>query len=162
MYVAYRPVGGAEDETPEAQEFVFIPGKCSNFDAESIESETGWTWDEFLMYLQKGSIKARRALLWILLRRVHRSIRFKDVRFTPAEVTVEYDAAELEETRRSVEDAPEQPGVDKQPLLDYLAGEIEKARPAPDGSGKAPELLGADSTGLPSHKSALVPSSNAS
>lgn len=154
MYITYRPVGDGEP-----QEFVFLPGKTPTFDSEAIERVTEWTWDEFMTNLQKGSLKARRALLWILLRRQHRGIQFKDVSFTPDEVNVEYDVFELTQLRRDIEDSPRS-DEEKEPFLAYVDREIEKARPAPDESGKAPELINGDVTGLPSHRSALVQSNS--
>jgi hypothetical protein len=154
MYLTYRPVGD-----PEPQEFVFIPGKTNSFDSEAIENVTEWTWEEFLANLQKGSMKARRALLWVMLRRIHRGLRFKDVSCTPDEVKVEYDVYELTELRQNIEDS-NRSDEEKEPYLAYVDQEIAKARPAPDESGKAPELYVADGTGLPSHSSALVRSNN--
>lgn len=151
MYVVYKPTG---DEEP--QEWVFVPDDFNSFDAEAIETATGWSWDEFLMQLQKGSVRARRALLWVLLRQVHRGLQLKDVRFTPRELKVEYDIEELTAMKQDIIEAPDVPGTPKEPTLNYLDGQIAKARPAPGGEGKAQELPSVGSTPLPSHKSALT------
>lgn len=142
MYVTYHPAG-----SEEPTEFTFIPGKMNNFDAETIETATGWSWDEFLMNLQKGSVKARRTLLWILLRQQHRGLKLNDVRITPDEVKVEMDAGELSRLRDDIEQAPDQLGVDKDAVLAAIAIEIGKARPAPEG--KAQLVIEGESTSSP-------------
>src|SRR5690348_10855217 len=111
MYLTYKPEGS------DPQEFVFNPDDFSAFDAEAVESSTGWTWDEFLLHLRKGSVKARRTLLWTFLRRVHRGLHLRDVQFKNSEVKLEYDQDEMREILHSVEEAPDQPGVDKELLL---------------------------------------------
>lgn len=133
MYLTYKPEG-----SEEAQEFVFIPEETNTFDSEAIESATGWTWEEFLMNLRKGSTKARRVLLWVSLRRVHRGLQLRDVNFQQKEVKLEYDVNEMEQLREGVVEAPDQPGIDKGLILAAMDAEIEKARPAPEGPGKAP------------------------
>jgi hypothetical protein len=131
MYLTYQPEGN------EPEEFIFNPNDFNTFDSEAVESATGWTWDEFLMNLRKGSVKARRTLLWTFLRRVHRGLQLRDVQFKNSEVKLEYDQEEMREIVQSVKEAPEQPGVDKETLLAGLEHEIAKARPAPGGEGKA-------------------------
>lgn len=152
MYLTYKPSGGEG----ESQEFIFIPGQCDNFDSEAIENATAWTWEEFLMNLRKGSVKARRALLWILLRRVHRGLQLRDVHFKNSEVELEYDKNEMQDLINGFRDQPEQPGMDKGSILEMMELEVQKARPAPDAEGKGQELIVAEGTPLPSHKSALT------
>lgn len=133
MYLTYKPEG-----SPEEQEFIFIPEDTNTFDSEAIESATNWTWEEFLMNLRKGSTRARRVLLWVCLRRVHRGLQLRDVNFSQKEVTLEYDKEEMKTLRQGVSEAPDQPGMDKDLILAAMDAEIEKARPAPGGEGKAP------------------------
>jgi hypothetical protein len=134
MYLTYKPEG-----SEEAQEFVFIPEDTNTFDSEAIESATGWTWEEFLMNLRKGSTKARRVLLWICTRRVHRGLQLRDVQFKQSEVKLEYDVNEMKQLREGVLESPDQPGIDKDLILAAMDAEIGKARPGPEGEGKAPE-----------------------
>lgn len=157
MYLTYCPEGN-----DEPQEFVFNPDNINTFDAEAIESATAWTWEEFMMNLRKGSVKARRVLLWVFLRRVHRGLQLRDVNFKNKEVKLEFDASEMATLMDAVKESPDQPGVDKESILDAMEAERVKARPAPDESGKAPELISGDGTPLPSHKSASVLSTSAS
>lgn len=134
MYLTYQPEG-----SEEPQEFTFIPDDTNTFDSEAIESATSWTWEEFLMNLRKGSTKARRVLLWVCLRRVHRGLQLRDVSFQQKEVKLEYDVNEMVQLREGVLESPDQPGIDKALILAAMDAEIEKARPAPGGEGKAPE-----------------------
>jgi hypothetical protein len=150
MYVTYMPDEG------DKQEFIFNPNDINNFDAESIESVTGWDWDEFYMHLQKGSTKARRALLWVLLRAQHRGLQFRDVQFKKKQLEVEYDKSEVQELIDNINASPERPDVDRQAILDQLDREMEKAREVPDMEGKAHVEIAAGLIALPSHKSAAI------
>lgn len=154
MYVTYTPAEG------DKQEFIFNPNDINNFDAESIESVTGWDWDEFYMHLQKGSTKARRALLWVLLRAQHRGLQFRDVHFTKKQVEVEYDKAEIREIMENIRNAPDRPEVNKEATLEQFEQELEKAREVPDLEGKAHVEIAGGLIALPSHKSAVTLSSS--
>lgn len=147
MLLTYTPADGDE------QVFEFKPDDMLNHEAEAIEKRTDWTWDEFLVNLQKGSTLARRALLWTFLRRVHHTLRFEDVKFSRKELRLDYDLGELAEMREAVEKAPETPGVSKEAMLAALDAEMAKALPDP---GKARGNSDDASTSTRSRKSELT------
>lgn len=90
MHVTYRP----EDGGP--QQWNFDPGRVRQSEAELIEKRYGHNWDKFRADVQSGSIKARRVLLWHLLRLEHHTLRYEDVPdFYTGELLVEHSAAEL-------------------------------------------------------------------
>lgn len=90
MFFVYQPDEG------DRQEWWFDPHKIKTREAEAIEKKTGWDWEEFGTHLIKGSVVARRALLWMFLRRVHPVLKFEDLDFAVSEVTLEYSKEELE------------------------------------------------------------------
>jgi hypothetical protein len=127
VHFVYTPEGG------ERQEWPFSPRKLKASEAESLEKRAGWDLEEFMEHLAKGSILARRALLWMFLRRVHLSLRFEDVDFTVDEVEVQFDKGELTAIRAEVEKMPDGPEREK-----ALATIDEQLLTAPDAVGKAP------------------------
>jgi hypothetical protein len=79
--IAYTPEHG------QPQEWDFDPTDPNNWEAEALESVGGEQWetyDEWSEYLARGSYRARRALLWVLLNRTD-SIGFDDVSFRNSE-----------------------------------------------------------------------------
>lgn len=132
MLLTFKPADG------DAQEWEFVPDEMGNVESEMIEKRTAWTWDEFMMNLQKGSTLARRALLWTYLRRAHHTLRFEDVSFSRGEVSLEYDIAELSEIRAQTEKAPEQPSVDKTMVLALIDSQIDEARAKLAGQPEPP------------------------
>lgn len=90
MFVTYTPEDG------ETQRWEFSPGRVRQSDAALIEKQYGQTWERFCGDVQAGSIKARRVLLWHLMRRDHHTLRFEDVPdFYADEVVIEHNASEL-------------------------------------------------------------------
>ena len=78
LRMVYRPEGG------DPQEFEFDPDNPLNLEAEALESVGGEAWEDypgFLMRAGSGNIRARRALLWVMLRRTDPKLRFVDVVF---------------------------------------------------------------------------------
>lgn len=128
MYLIYKPADGDE------QEWWFNPNDMESAEAEAIERRTGWDWAEYFIRLNAGSVLARRALLWTFLRRVHHTLRFEDVRFTMAELTLEYDQDELQRLRDEAAKDTTVTAAVQDARLEAMDEEIAKARP---GLGKA-------------------------
>lgn len=66
-------------EDGERQQFDFDPIRLISIDAEAIEEVGGPQWDtygEFIDKLQRGSQKAWRAALWIMLRQQNPTLQF--------------------------------------------------------------------------------------
>jgi hypothetical protein len=118
----------------DKREWQFRPDDMLNHESEAIERRTEWTWQEFLMNLQKGSTLARRALLWTMLRREHHVLRFEDVSFAQGEVSVDYERGELAELLEQAQAAPDST-PNKDGMIRFLVAYLAKR---PDsGSGKA-------------------------
>lgn len=102
MRLVYQPEG-----SPEPQRWEISLGKFRSLEVEQIERLTGMDYgNEFKARLMKGNALARRALLFILLRRQHPTTKFMDVDFADDELQLEMDLEELRETRKVVETSP--------------------------------------------------------
>jgi hypothetical protein len=140
MLVVYEPHGG----TPE--EFPFKSDELMSFDAEAIEDVGGPTWEsyaEFIDKLMNDNFKARRALLWIMLRRRNPKLRFSDLVVQVDELHMAFDAAEL----RTILERDDLPPAQRAALEEELA-EREPAEPEPVGKD-VPGDSGTDSPSPP-------------
>ena len=133
MIVTYKPADGDE------RSWTFRATEMSSGDAEDIEDAVGKTFDEWQMALQMGGAKARRALLWIMLRRDTPGLRFRDVSFRMGELDLDYEPEEKARLRAEVEKIKDIPEADKAQVLALLADEEGQApaeQPAPKGDGQ--------------------------
>lgn len=96
MIVKYAPAG-ADEKTWD-----YKAEDLPSIDAEDIEDAMGITFDEFQVKLMTGGAKARRALLWVMLRRDEKTLKFNDVAFKMGEVSVDFDSEELKRIRDAV------------------------------------------------------------
>jgi hypothetical protein len=98
MLIIYTPEGEPR------REFEFDPENAWSFEAELIESVGRPTWVSFeadyLDLLRAGNFKARRALLWVLLKREKPDLRFADLVVKVNEVTLGMDKGERAELRK--------------------------------------------------------------
>lgn len=91
MIITYTPDDG------DSQEYEFMPGKLMNAEAEAIEDVGGQAWstfEEFGVKFFRGSARARRAALWIAMKRGNPRLKFSDVSFRADQVSVDYSAKE--------------------------------------------------------------------
>ena len=149
MHVTWDPEDGGEVIVLEFKPDDDLGSK----EAEEIEKLFGQPIEQWVNELRMKSAKARRLLLWWMLRQNHRRLAFKDVPdFKLRQMKVEMDVAELQELWKrlsqtkmdedrldalrsafeiEVRDAMEREGV----LLGEIAGEemdiLEGNRPAP-------------------------------
>lgn len=133
MFFTYKPADGDE------QRWTFKPNKMPNHEAEAIEKRTDWTYGTFCIKLQQGSTLARRALLWVFLRRQHPTIRFEDVRFETGELELEMDAGELAAMRQQVESSNAFDDETKAAALEQMDEQLKTAEPDPDAVPKEPK-----------------------
>jgi len=123
----------------EKREFSFRPRKLVSAEAEAIEDATGWTFDEFGQKFLAGSMKAKRAALWVLLKREHPTLKFRDLSITPDEVALDFEPDEAAALREQLaaDDTidPEQ----RENILAILDEQIAQApkdeTPSPTDSG---------------------------
>lgn len=91
MLIKYRP-----DKGP-AREFDFIPGELEPHDSDALEVLGGDSWgtfEEFGAMFFRGSSRARRAALWIFLRREQPRLKFNDLKVRINQIDVDYSATE--------------------------------------------------------------------
>jgi len=90
MFLVYKPSDGDE------QRLKYNPNKMLSPEMEAIERATGRGWSEFSTAVVEGNALCRRALLWVMLKRQHPTLKFADVSFTWEEVSLEYSRQEYE------------------------------------------------------------------
>lgn len=115
MLITYRPDGGDERTWP------YKPSDLPYEDAERLEDLLDCTFDEFKAKVVRGGLKARRALLWLLLRRENAKLRFTDVQLRrTGELLVEWDADEIAQMRATTLDAEDLEEADRDAFLETL------------------------------------------
>lgn len=97
MILNYTPEGASE------RNWTFIPDKLLSSEAEVIEKVTGMTYAEFGQALIKGSASARRALLWVLLKREDPPLRHNQVDPAVGTIGLDYESHELKAIRDEVQ-----------------------------------------------------------
>ena len=112
MLIIYRPDGAPE------QTWEFDPQELLDVEATAIERVTGWTYGEFGEQFIKGSILARKALLWVLRKRTEPTLKFRDVAFRVRELDWKLDADERAKAREAMPDLAEDEQAAVQMLLD--------------------------------------------
>ena len=136
MFVTYTPEGG------DVQRWEFDPGRVRQSEAEILEKRYGGTYDKLRASIVTGESRARKVLLWHLLRRDHHALRFEDTPdFFMDELKVEHSHGELLTLRDRVLKAnlPEDErdavltALDIE-LTDAIAGEEEGKATAPSGA----------------------------
>ncbi|WP_410676648.1 hypothetical protein [Amycolatopsis sp. cmx-4-68] len=141
MKIIYTPADGEE------QRWDWDPGTVRAKDAELIETKADATWDEFQMQLLAGRMRARRVLLWFLLRKQHPMLKLDDVDFAAGELKAEHTVAELQELREGLEDAPNVPEDRRDAALAILDKQIATQLDEGDEpAGKALSAANAKST----------------
>lgn len=139
MILKYSPEG------QEPQEFQFKPGKLRVIEMEALQKKTGMPYGtQFKAKLLQGDAVARRALLWLMLRRQHPTYRWEDVDFADDELVLERDRDEVVEEIAEVEQFAGIPDEDREVALAVLRHQLETA---PEPLGKAPSPTGDGSTG---------------
>ena len=127
MFVTYTPEKG------DRLEFTVYPLRMRSSEQEAIERASGMTFGAWTQAVQGGSSTARRVLLWVLLRREHKTLRLDDVDFAWDELLVENSAEELAALRAELVSK----GEDSRDLLAKLDSEIAAAQSDPELVGKA-------------------------
>jgi hypothetical protein len=127
VFVTYTPEKG------DRLEFTVYPLRMRSSEQEAIERASGMTFGAWTQAVQGGSSTARRVLLWVLLRREHKTLRLDDVDFAWDELLVENSAEELAALRAELVSK----GEDSRDLLAKLDSEIAAAQSDPELVGKA-------------------------
>lgn len=83
--------------TIDGEAFEFDESHMTNVEGMAIERATGMLYGEWAEALQKGSMLAQTALVWVVKKRREPALRFDDVVFSSVEVeTPEGDASDPE------------------------------------------------------------------
>lgn len=113
MFVEYDPEDGTGKQT-----WTFDPEDVLQSDAQDIEKAYGGSWEEWLHALRIKQAKARRVLLWQMLRERHREaggsikLRFADVPdFRMRQVVVHMSSSELRDMDRQFRPTLKDPDV---------------------------------------------------
>lgn len=127
----------------EKREWIWKPRDAPSFEAEALEDASGWDFPEFLQRFIAGSTRARRALLWVLLRREHPGLRFEQVSFTMGELADEYDDDEIAAARAALAEQESNPDdalddAARQRLAEVLADDAGVEQGKDTGAGDAP------------------------
>jgi hypothetical protein len=80
----------------------FKPGKIPTTDAEDIEKVTGMTFVEWGQALMNGNTICGRALVWILLRRQNRGLRFREISYPLDALEIGLDEDEKKRLREEL------------------------------------------------------------
>ena len=143
MRLVYQPEGSSEP-----QKWEISLGKFRSLEVEQIEKLTGMDYgNEFKARLMKGNALARRALLFVLLRRQHPTTKFMDVDFADDELQLEMDLEELRETRKVVEVSPVISEAERPLVLAALDEQIAEEAERAGVEGKALTPTGETATG---------------
>ena len=136
MFLVYQPEG-----SDEPKRWPYNPRKLMTAEREAIERRCDMTFAEFTQAVLKGSSLARRALLWVMLKREHPTMKFDDVEFAWDELKLEYSKGEYDQMIEKAGD--ELSGEARTSVLDGLRAERETAIEDPDQEGKAqPPVVG--------------------
>lgn len=96
MKFVYAPEGA------ERKAWDFDPNRLLNVEAEVIERQTGFTFNEWLEKVQRGSMLALHGLLFVLLKRENHKLQWDQVQFTLSELDFELDDDETAELYASL------------------------------------------------------------
>ena len=123
MKVTYTPEDG------EPQVFNYNPNALMSVEREALEKVTGRSFSDFAMGVLKGDARCRRALLHVLLKRQHPTLRLDDVDFLWDELTVEMTQGEID---LAVAKLREKSGSE-----DMIEAMLKQREQAPEDEGKA-------------------------
>ncbi|MEV1049670.1 hypothetical protein [Streptomyces sp. NPDC049887] len=131
MYLIYQPEG-----SEEPTRFKYNPRKLMSAEREMLERKTGKDFTDFTSSVLSGNSLARRALLYMFLKRQHPTIKWDDVDFAWDELKLEYSKQELVTMREAISENTS--GDERTATLANLDAEIETAIDEEDeGEGKA-------------------------
>lgn len=126
-------------EGAETRVWTFTPDKLMSSEAEAIEKVTHMTYAEFGLAIIKGSVTARRALLWVFLKRTEPALRHQQIDFPAGAVEVEFEQHELKAIREQVETNTDLTDLERAEFLKQIDVQIlDLMASAEDAAPKAP------------------------
>jgi hypothetical protein len=129
MFVTYTP------EDDEGQTWRHIPHEMRAREQDLVETHAGTSFAQWTLDVLQGNAKARRVLLWLLLRREHPRVKLADVDFAWSELVVQQSRQELEvlTSRLGDTDDPKVPQMIERALTEIAT--------APDDPDAVPNRL---------------------
>ena len=135
-----------ENETYGKHEWLNLKvQKMKSTEAEDIERVTEMSFVQWGQALLNGNALCGRALVWTLLRRENRNLRFRNVDFTMDELTVELDDEEKQRLREELRKNDDLSPEDKRDILIALGEkdlddlDFEPEEDESRGNGSTPE-----------------------
>ncbi|MFJ1664798.1 hypothetical protein ACIOK4_00125 [Streptomyces bottropensis] len=116
-------------EDGEPQVFDYNPNKLLSAEREALEKRTGMSFSTFSMGVLKGNSLCRRAMLHVLLKRQHHTLRFEDVDFLWDELEVQMTKGEIDLAVDRLRDKGEDEAI--------VDGLLKQRDTAPEDEGKA-------------------------
>ena len=148
MFLVYKPLGQPE------QRWHFLPGRMHSGEMILIEKVSDLRYgNEFKQELMMGGTTARKALLWVMLRRQHPTIRFADVEFYDDELQLIQDKDEIAAELEAMESEERPEAMSEAQWMAGLMLLRRQLAEAPDAPGKAP----ADTPAVPEPTAAAAP-----
>lgn len=128
MKLVYTPEGDPLQEWPIRLQ------RMMSVEAEAIEDVGGNTWgsfDEFMDKLARGNFRAKRALLWMMLRRQNPRLRFSDLVVRYDELAFAAEDKDREEAREMLQrdDLSPEDRAELEELLGEPESVIEELEP---------------------------------
>lgn len=133
MKLTYTPEGSDKPQT-----WRYEPDKMLSSEAIAIEKVTGWEYEDFGSHLVQRSVLARKALLWVLLKRAEPTLRFDQIDPPVSAIELEYDLDELTAIRAQVEKSKQWTEEELLEALELLDSEIVKAEAVEDAPKDPP------------------------
>lgn len=128
MYVIYKPSDGDE------QVWEYDPNKLMCAEREVIEKRTGMRFADWTEEVVQGGSLARRALLYVMLKRTHPTIKWDDVDFAWDQLDVEFSREEFLEIRQAILDDDTVSTDEKTQALAGLDEQLKTARSGKEGT----------------------------
>jgi hypothetical protein len=133
VYLVYKPDGQPE------QRWHYEPGRLHSGEMLLVEKASGFRYGaEFKQELMLGSTLARKALLWVMLRRTHQAIKLADVDFYDEQLQLIQDKDEIAAELAAMESEERPEGMSDAQWSAGLALLRRQLSEAPDAPGKAP------------------------
>lgn len=130
MYLVYEPEGG------EPQRFQYKPQKLMSAEREALERRSHLDFADFTKGVLNGNAVCRRALLWVMLKREHPTMKYEDVDFAWDELRLEYSRQEYELMRDQLIEA----GTADPEQIEQLNREIATAIDEESGGKALPPI----------------------
>jgi len=111
MFLVYTPNDG------DPQRFPYKPRKMMSPEMEALERVTDRNFSQFTADVMQGNALCRRALLWVMQKRQHPTLKFADVTIAWDELKLEYSKQEyqalIDNTRENTSGAEQAAAIAK-------------------------------------------------